>query len=103
MQDLHALWLPLAMAMSFGAFTGSLFRLSRRPGSERPFMFPVLGLLGGLTAFLIHQVLTWTVGAPTWLLPILVVLQVWLWLGPLGPKISRQRTDRADGDTGAGR
>ena len=66
---LQQLWIPLAMAVSFGAFTGSLFRLSGRPGSERPLMFPVLGLLGGLTAFMIHQVLVWTVGAPTWAVP----------------------------------
>lgn len=95
MQDvLRELWLPLAMAVSFGAFTGSLFRLSRRPGSERPLMFPVLGLLGGLTAFMIHRVLVWTVGAPDWLLPVLVVLQVWLWLGPLGPKIPQRRPQK---------
>ena len=53
-------------------------------------MLRSIALLGGLTAFMIHQVLVWTVGAPTWLLPILVVLQVWLWLGPLGPKIPTQ-------------
>ncbi|WP_417329960.1 hypothetical protein [Halomonas cupida] len=95
MQDvLRELWLPLAMAVSFGAFTGSLFRLSRRPGSERPLMFPVLGLLGGLTAFMIHRVLVWTVGAPDWLLPVLVVLQVWLWLGPLGPKMPQRRSQK---------
>ena len=90
MQDaVHELLIPLAMAASFGAFTGSLFRLTGRPGSQRPLMFPILGLLGGITAFMIHRVLVWTFDAPVWLLPILVVLQVWLWLGPLGPKIAQ--------------
>ncbi|MWJ26696.1 hypothetical protein GPM19_00485 [Halomonas sp. ZH2S] len=84
MQDI---WLPLLLATSFGAFTGSLFRLTRRPGYQRPFLFPVLGLLGGIAAFMIHYVLASVTGAPAWLLPVLVVLQVWLWLGPLGPKL----------------
>jgi hypothetical protein len=81
--------LQLAMAATFGAFTGSLFRLSRRPGYQRPFMFPVVGLIAGITAYLIFHVLAATTGAPAWLLPLLVVLQVWLWLGPLGPKFKR--------------
>lgn len=79
--------LPLAMAATFGAFTGSLFRLTRRPRYNRPFMFPLVGLLAGITAYMIFHVLASTTGAPAWLLPLLVVLQVWLWLGPLGPKI----------------
>ncbi|PMR74108.1 hypothetical protein [Billgrantia endophytica] len=86
MQDIL---LPLAMATTFGAFTGSLFRLTRRPGYERPFMFPVVGLIAGLTAYLIFHVLASTTGAPAWLLPVLVVLQVWLWLGPFGPKFRK--------------
>ncbi|RDB42034.1 hypothetical protein DU490_15185 [Halomonas sp. DQ26W] len=81
--------LPLAMAATFGAFTGSLFRLTRRPGYERPFMFPVVGLVAGLTAYMIYHVLASVTGAPPWLLPILVVLQVWLWLGPWGPKFRK--------------
>ncbi|MCG6656180.1 hypothetical protein HOP52_00085 [Halomonas campisalis] len=88
--------LPMAMAATFGAFTGSLFRLSRRPGYQRPFMFPVVGLIAGFTAYLIYHVLVSVTGAPAWLLPVLVVLQVWLWLGPLGPKFKRQE----NGDNG---
>lgn len=78
---------PLAMAMTFGAFIGLLFRLTRRPGYQRPFLFPMVGLAAGITAFFIYWVLVATTGAPLWLMPILIVLQVWLWLGPLGPKL----------------
>ncbi|QEA40925.1 hypothetical protein FGL86_12245 [Pistricoccus aurantiacus] len=84
-------WLPLALAATFGAFTGSLFRLTRRPGFERPLLFPVLGLLAGIVAYFIHQLLVAGLDAPAWLLPILVVLQVWLWLGPLGPKFKPRK------------
>lgn len=83
--------LHLAMSAAFGAFTGSLFRLSRRPGYQRPFLFPLVGLAAGVTAYLIYHVLASTTGAPPWLLPLLVVLQVWLWLGPLGPKTRRNQ------------
>ncbi|MBB3188954.1 hypothetical protein [Halomonas cerina] len=88
---MQGFWLPLTLTVAFGAFIGTLFRLSRRPGSERPLMFPLVGMLGGLTAFVIHQLLLWLVGAPAWLLPLLVILQIWLWLGPLGPRIARRR------------
>lgn len=82
---MQALILPLALAAAFGAFVGTLYRLSRRPGHERPLLFTIVGLIAGITAFFIHYVLVATVGAPIWLLPVLVVLQIWLWLGPLGP------------------
>jgi hypothetical protein len=80
------LWIPLAMAASFGAFIGSLFRLSKRPGYQRPLLFPLLGLFGGLTACGIYLILQSMTAVPGWVLPVLVVLQVWLWLGPLGPR-----------------
>lgn len=83
------IWLPLGMAATFGAFTGSLFRLNRRPGSDRPFLFPLVGMAAGVTAFFVFSVLTWLVNVPDWLLPVLVILQAWLWLGPLGPKFKR--------------
>ncbi len=88
MQDLL---LPLAMTAIFGIFVGTLYRLSRRPGHQRPLLFPTVGLVAGVLGFVIHHVLVVTTGAPLWLLPALVVLQVWLWLGPLGP------ASRADG------
>jgi len=88
MQDIL---LHLAMAAAFGAFVGSLYRLSRRPGYRRPLFFPLIGLGAGITAYLIYYVLASTTGAPPWLLPLLVILQVWLWLGPLGPKFDRRR------------
>ncbi|SEG26140.1 hypothetical protein SAMN04487953_12029 [Billgrantia desiderata] len=78
--------LQLAMAGAFGAFIGLLFRVTRRPGQARAFTFTLVGLVAGITAYLIFHVLTRTTGAPPWLLPVLVLLQVWLWLGPLGPK-----------------
>ncbi|MBB3329237.1 CHASE2 domain-containing sensor protein [Halomonas campaniensis] len=90
---MQALILPLAMAAAFGAFVGTLYRLSRRPGHERPLLFTLVGLVAGITGFLLHQLLVWVTGAPAWLLPLLVVLQVWLWLGPLGPASRRPRQD----------
>lgn len=86
---MQSLLLPLLMTAAFGAFVGTLYRLSRRPGYERPLLFPLVGLLAGVTGFIIHRVLIATTGAPLWLLPLLVVAQIWLWLGPLGPR-SRQ-------------
>ena len=83
---MQELLLPLAMTAAFGVFVGSLFRLSRLPGRQRPLLFPLVGLVAGITAFVIHYVLVSTVGAPVWLLPLLVVVQIWLWLGPLGPR-----------------
>ncbi|MEQ6918098.1 hypothetical protein [Halomonas aquatica] len=85
------LLLPLSLSAAFGAFVGLLFRLTRLPGRERPLRFPIVGLAAGITDFFIHLVLNRVTGAPLWLLPVLVVLQVWLWLGPLGPKTDRHR------------
>ncbi|MBE0488154.1 MAG: hypothetical protein IBX53_03665 [Halomonas sp.] len=82
MQDLL---LPLAMTGAFGAIVGTLYRLSRRPGYRRPLLFPLVGLIAGTIGFVIYRVLVATTGAPLWLLPLLVVLQIWLWLGPFGP------------------
>ncbi len=73
-------WLSLGMTAAFGAFTGSLFRLSGKPGHDRPFLFPLLGILAGILAFFIHQLLVWIANAPDWLLPALVVLLIWLWV-----------------------
>lgn len=86
---MNGLLMSLAMSAAFGAFVGSLYRLSQRPGHERPLLFPLVGVLAGVTAFIIHQLLTMTTGAPTWLLPALVIAQVWLWLGPFGPASRR--------------
>ncbi|MDR5906172.1 MULTISPECIES: hypothetical protein [Halomonadaceae] len=86
---MDAFWTLLAMSAAFGAFTGSLFRLSRRPGYQRPFLFPLVGLLAGITAFFIYRILLAVTGAPVWLVPLLVVLQVWLWLGPLAPRFTQ--------------
>ncbi|QOR39155.1 hypothetical protein HNO52_11985 [Billgrantia diversa] len=86
MQDIL---LQLAMAGSFGAFVGLLFRVTRQPGQASAFRFTLVGLAAGITAYLIFYILTRTTGAPAWLLPLLVLLQVWLWLGPLGPKPRR--------------
>lgn len=85
--------LQLAMAAAFGAFIGMLFRVTRRPGQARAFRFTLVGLAAGVTAYLIFYVLSRITGAPAWLLPLLVVLQVWLWLGPLGPKSWRLEKD----------
>lgn len=87
------LLIPLSLAAAFGALLGSLCRLTRWPGRDRPLLFPLVGLVAGITAFFIHLVLNWVTGAPAWWLPVLVVLQVWLWLGPLGPRrgLGRQR------------
>ncbi|MGR4067977.1 hypothetical protein OCT51_12525 [Halomonas sp. LR3S48] len=81
--------LQLAMAAAFGAFVGLLFRVTRQPGQASAFRFTLVGLIAGITAYLIFYILTRTTGAPAWLLPLLVLLQVWLWLGPLGPKLRR--------------
>lgn len=90
---MQALLLPLVMTTAFGALIGTLCRLTRWPGRDRPLLFPLVGLAAGITAFFIHLALNWVTGAPAWWLPVLVVLQVWLWLGPLGPRraLGRQR------------
>lgn len=80
------LLLPLSLAAAFGALVGSLCRLLRWPGRERPLLFTLVGLVAGITAFFIHLVLNRVTGAPAWWLPVLVIVQIWLWLGPLGPK-----------------
>lgn len=90
---MQATLLQLTMAGAFGAFIGMLFRVTRRPGQARAFLFTLVGLAAGVTAYLIYYVLTRTTGAPAWLLPVLVLLQVWLWLGPLGPKRWRLEKD----------
>lgn len=79
------LLIPLAMTAAFGAFVGTLYRLSRRPGYQRPLLFPLVGVVAGAIGFIIYRLLLATTGAPLWLLPLLVAAQVWLWLGPLGP------------------
>ncbi|MDR9440954.1 MAG: hypothetical protein RI841_15860, partial [Halomonas sp.] len=79
------LLIPLSLTTAFGALIGTLCRLTRWPGRERPLLFPVVGFVAGITAFFIHLVLNWVTGAPAWWLPVLVIIQVWLWLGPLGP------------------
>ncbi|WP_444999178.1 hypothetical protein [Halomonas mongoliensis] len=91
------LLIPLAMTAAFGAFVGTLYRLSRRPGYRRPLLFPLVGVAAGIIGFVIYRLLAGTTGAPLWLLPLLVVVQVWLWLGPLGPAA---RTSGQNGDTG---
>ncbi|MDX1464290.1 MAG: hypothetical protein R3215_01140 [Halomonas sp.] len=85
------LLLPLSLSAVFGTVVGTAFRLSRLPGRERPLRFPLVGLTAGITAFFLHLVLNAVTGAPVWLLPVLVILQVWLWLGPLGPRVDRPR------------
>jgi len=85
------LLLPLSLSAVFGTVVGTLFRLSHLPGRERPLRFPLVGLTAGITAFFLHLVLNAVTGAPVWLLPVLVILQVWLWLGPLGPKVDGPR------------
>lgn len=91
------LLIPLAMTAAFGAFVGTLYRLSRRPGYQRPLLFPLVGVAAGIIGFVIYRLLAGTTGAPLWLLPLLVVVQVWLWLGPLGPAA---RTSGQNGDSG---
>lgn len=88
--------LQLAMAGAFGAFVGLLFRVTRQPGQASAFRFTLVGLAAGITAYLIFYLLTRTTGAPVWLLPLLVLLQVWLWLGPLGPR--QRRLEKEDND-----
>ena len=85
------LLIPLSLSAAFGALVGTTFRLFRLPGRERPLRFPLVGLTAGITAFFLHLLLNAVTGAPAWLLPLLVILQVWLWLGPLGPKVDRPR------------
>lgn len=77
--------LPLVVTATFGAIIGTLYRFSRRPGYRRPLLFPMVGLAAGIIGFVIYRLLVATTGAPLWLLPLLVVVQIWLWLGPLGP------------------
>ena len=81
--------LHITLAGAFGAFIGLLFRLARRSRQERAHVYTLVGLVAGLIAYLIFFVLAHTTGAPAWLLPLLILLQVWLWLGPLGPKYLR--------------
>ncbi|MGM0984055.1 MAG: hypothetical protein ACQEXG_11605 [Pseudomonadota bacterium] len=80
------LLIPLLLTAAFGALIGTLFRLTNWPGRERSLLFPLVGLVAGVTAFFIHLVLNRVTGAPVWWLPVLVILQIWLWLGPLGPR-----------------
>ncbi|MFC2992083.1 MULTISPECIES: hypothetical protein [Halomonas] len=91
MQDLL---IPLAMTGAFGAFIGTLYRFSRRPGYRRPLLFTMVGLIAGIIGFVIYRLLVATTGAPLWLLPLLVILQVWLWLGPFGPAARAEGQDR---------
>ncbi|MFC3282596.1 hypothetical protein [Litchfieldella rifensis] len=90
---MEGFWLPLGMTAAFGVFSGLLFRLSRAPGYERPFLFPLLGLMAGFIAFFIHLVLVRIANAPDWLLPVLVVLLVWLWLRPFGTRFHRSKKE----------
>ncbi|MDZ7851953.1 MAG: hypothetical protein U5L98_04705 [Halomonas sp.] len=87
------LLIPLLLTATFGTLIGTLCRLTRWPGRERPLLFPLVGLVAGITAFFIHLLLNRVTGAPAWWLPVLVILQIWLWLGPLGPrrKLERQQ------------
>ncbi|MBB3183221.1 hypothetical protein FHR95_000762 [Halomonas fontilapidosi] len=87
------LLIPLVLTTVFGALVGTLCRLMRWPGRERPLLFPLVGLVAGITAFFIHWLLNKVTGAPAWWLPLLVIAQIWLWLGPLGPmhKLKRQQ------------
>jgi len=84
--------LPLSLSAAFGALLGTLCRLWRWPGRERPLLFPLVGLVAGITAFFIHLVLNKVTGAPLWWLPLLIAAQIWLWLGPLGPRRGLDRT-----------
>lgn len=81
-----SLFILLLGSALLGTAVGYLFQLKRSVYSSHPLRLPIIGLLAGLTAFILFQVLTHTTGAPLWLLPLLIILQVWLWLGPLGPK-----------------
>ncbi|MDP3536770.1 hypothetical protein P8S55_02645 [Halomonas sp. M1] len=80
------LLLLLLCALLLGAATGYLFRFTKRGTTSRPSGLAYIGIIGGVTGFIIFQLLVKTTGAPLWLLPLLVVSQVWLWLGPFGPK-----------------
>ncbi|UXZ55480.1 hypothetical protein LOS15_05470 [Halomonas sp. 7T] len=73
-------------ALLLGAATGYLFRFTARGATSRPSRLVCIGMLGGIVGTLIFQLLVNTTGAPLWLLPLLIVSQVWLWLGPFGPK-----------------
>lgn len=86
--------LHISLAGAFGAFIGLLFRLVRRSRQERAHVYTLVGLVAGLTAYVIFFLLAQTTGAPVWLLPLLILLQVWLWLGPLGPKYFRTGNNR---------
>ncbi|MGM0535701.1 MAG: hypothetical protein ACQEUN_00990 [Pseudomonadota bacterium] len=89
---MQALLLPLVMTTAFGALVGTLCRLTSWPGRERPLLFPLVGLVAGITAFFIHLLLNRVTGAPAWWLPVLVIVQLWLWLGPLGPRRGLDRS-----------
>ncbi|PCF97473.1 hypothetical protein CPA45_01695 [Vreelandella nigrificans] len=80
--------LPLLFlcALLLGAATGYLFRFTSRGPCTRLSTLLIIGMLGGATGLILFQVLVYTTGAPLWLLPLLIISQVWLWLGPLGPK-----------------
>lgn len=73
-------------ALLLGAATGYLFRFTSRGGASRSSGLATVGMIGGVAGFIIFQLLVNTTGAPLWLLPLLIISQVWLWLGPLGPK-----------------
>lgn len=73
-------------ALLLGAATGYLFRFTKRGATLRPSRLVTIGMLGGVVGTVIFQLLVNTTGAPLWLLPLLIVSQVWLWLGPFGPK-----------------
>lgn len=88
--------LQITLAGAFGAFIGLLFRVIRRPGHSRAHIFTLVGLVAGLTAYAIFFFLARMTGAPAWLLPVLICLQVWLWLGPLGPKRLQAKNNDAD-------
>lgn len=78
--------LHLTLAGVLGAFIALLFRLARGSGQGPAHVYSLVGLVAGFTAYIIFFLLSQTTGAPLWLLPVLILLQVWLWLGPLGPK-----------------
>jgi len=86
--------LHISLAGAFGAFVALLFRLIRRSRQERAHVYTLVELVAGFTAYIIFFVLAQTTGAPLWLLPLLILLQVWLWLGPLGPKYLRTGNNR---------
>lgn len=76
-------------ALLLGATTGYLFRFAPRSAAAAPSLLLSIGMIGGVAGFMIFQLLIRTTGAPLWLLPLLIVSQVWLWLGPFGPTFKR--------------